>query len=129
MEGEHRRTARQQQLISTGSSPVDSGLLGVSQDGVDVFFFTRGARRGRRERQHDEGLHGPRKRRIPVPAAPAPCQAADECHGAGTPQPPPPNINTFTGGGPGRGNAGEGKKAKRCRKGLVKRKNATASRA
>ena len=31
----------QRQLISTGTSNFDSGLLGVSADGVDAFFFTR----------------------------------------------------------------------------------------
>ena len=30
-----------QQLISTGTSAFPSGLLGVSSDGTDAFFFTR----------------------------------------------------------------------------------------
>ena len=28
-------------LISTGTSPFDSSLLGVSADGTDAYFFTR----------------------------------------------------------------------------------------
>ena len=34
-----RRSA--DELISTGIAPIDSGLLSVSADGTDAFFFTR----------------------------------------------------------------------------------------
>jgi hypothetical protein len=117
-------SARQQQLISTGSSPVASSLLGVSQDGVDVFFFTAEVLTEEDENGGAIKVYTARENGgFPFLPPPVPCQAADECRGAVTPQPSAPNINTFTGGGPGRGNAGEGKKAKRCRKGFVKRKN------
>jgi sugar lactone lactonase YvrE len=114
--------ARQQQLISAGSSPVPSSLLGISQDGVDAFFFTRDVlteedRNGGAIKLYTARENGG----FPYLPPPVPCQAADECRGAGTPQPGAPNINTFTGGGPGRGNAGKSA-GKKCRKGQVKRR-------
>jgi hypothetical protein len=115
-------TARQQQLISTGSSPTDSSLLGITHDGVDVFFFTTDVLVPEDENGGAVKLYDAREEGgIPFLPAPVPCSAADECRGAGTQQPAPPNINTYQGGGVGRGNA-RGGQAKTCRKGFVKRK-------
>jgi hypothetical protein len=105
-------------LISTGSSPHDSGLLSASADGTDVYFFT-----------HDtlahEDLNGPVTKiydarvkggffHVPPPVL---CAASDECHGPGTKAPDRPPIGTVAGtpGNPTTSPAG-------CKKGFVKRK-------
>jgi hypothetical protein len=108
------------QLISTGASLEDSGMLSVSSDGQDAFFFTRevlvnedgnGSTVKIYDARRDGGfLYDP---------PPHPCAASDECHGAGTESPGPPNINTFTGAGHG-SEAPSGNNA--CKKGFVKRK-------
>jgi sugar lactone lactonase YvrE len=109
------------QLISTGTSAHPSGLLGVSSDGKDAFFFTRDElvgedRNGQAMKVYDarsEGGH------FVIPPPP-PCAASDECHGAGTQAPPPPQIGTFKGSG------GEYEEAatppKACKKPKVRRK-------
>ena len=109
------------QLISTGASLEDSGILSVSSDGEDALFFTRevlvnedgnGSTVKIYDAREDGGfLFDP---------PPHPCAASDECHGAGTAAPAPPNINTFTGAGAGsEAPSGNGKA---CKKGFVKRK-------
>jgi hypothetical protein len=104
-----------QQLISSGTSIFDSGMLGVTADGTDAFFFTR-------EKLVEEDFNGEAMKIydaregggfFKLPAEP-PCAAADECRGAATQAAPPPQIGTFKGTG---GQA----KPKRCRKGFVKR--------
>ena len=55
------------QLISSGLGPDDSALLSVSADGKDAFFFTRDvALPPGRQRQRDQDLRRPRRRRLPV---------------------------------------------------------------
>lgn len=105
------------QLISTGASLEDSGILSVSSDGKDAFFFTRevlvnedgnGSTVKIYDAREDGGfLFDP---------TPHPCAASDECHGAGTEAPGPPNINTFTGAGAG-SEAPSGN-SKACKKGF-----------
>jgi DNA-binding beta-propeller fold protein YncE len=85
-------------LISTGTSPFDSSLLGASADGVDAFFFTRDSlvpedANGNRVKIYDARVGGGYAQVPP----PVPCQASDECHGASTQPPPPPNIKTIPG--------------------------------
>jgi hypothetical protein len=105
----------QQNLISTGTGPFDSGLLTASADGTDVFFFTH------EPLAPEEDVDGFLMRiydaregggffKLP---APVPCQASDECHGPGTVVPPPPDIRS----------AGRTTKGNflTCRKGQVKR--------
>ena len=55
------------ELISTGTSPFDSSLLGVSADGTDAYFFTRDTLvAAGRKRQPREDLRRPRRRRLPL---------------------------------------------------------------
>ena len=88
------------ELISTGNSTHPSGLLGVSQDGKDAFFFTREIlvgedRNGPTMKVYDAREGGGR---FVIPPPPA-CAASDECHGPGTQAAPPPAIGTFKGVG------------------------------
>jgi hypothetical protein len=85
-------------LISTGTSIFDSGMLGVTADGRDAFFFTR-------EKLVPTDLNGEAMKlydareeggffEIPQPP---PCAASDECHGPSSQAPPPPQLGTFRG--------------------------------
>ena len=104
------------QLISLGIGPDNSGLVTVSADGKDAYFFTRdvlvaGDENGRAVKIYDarEGggfVHDPERKA---------CAASDECHGPSSEPPGPPNIKTVTGAG----NAGQ--RPKHCKKGFVKR--------
>ena len=87
------------QLISSGTGDTEksllgqAGLVGVSGDGVDVYFATfsklvAGDRNGKYLRFYDARANGG----FPVAAEVAPCQAADECHGVGSASPPAPTI-------------------------------------
>ena len=72
-------------LISTGTSPFDSSLLGASADGTDAFFFTRDRlvpqdANGTLVKLYDARADGGF---CPRPTA-GRCKASDECHGAGT---------------------------------------------
>ncbi len=87
-------------LISTGASPADSGLLTVSADGRDAFFFTRQVlvpsdQNGGQMKIYDARAEGG----FPFLPARLPCAASDECHGRGTAPPEPSPINTITGAG------------------------------
>lgn len=108
-----------QQLISSGTSIFESGMLGVSADGADAFFFTR-------EKLVEDDFNGEAMKVydarenggfFKLPQEP-PCAAADECRGAATQAAPPPQIGTFK----GRGGQAKQRKPKRCRKGFVKRR-------
>ena len=104
------------ELISSGTSPFDSGLLSVSADGTDAYFFT-----------HDtlapQDLNGPLMKIYDartnggffVVPPPPPCVASDECHGPGTVAPIPPRIGTLA------GTPGNPRTKQKCKKGRVKR--------
>ena len=86
------------ELISTGTSPFDSNLLGVSADATDAYFFTRdtlvaGDDNGTQVKIYDARAGGGFDQAPP----PHQCQASDECHGAGSPTPLRPDINTIAG--------------------------------
>jgi hypothetical protein len=86
------------ELISTGSSGTASGLLSVSTDGADVFFFTRQVlsaqdRNGSAMKIYDAREDGGFFTDVESP----PCQASDECHGPGTEAAAPPQISTLAG--------------------------------
>ncbi len=86
------------QLISTGTSPFDSSLLGVSADGTDVYFFTHDSlvssdQNGSLVKIYDARSLGGFDQ-VPPPHQ---CQASDECHGSGSAMPPPPIIRTVVG--------------------------------
>ena len=103
------------QLVSTGISNFDAGLLGVSPDGVNAFFFTRETlapqdKNGETMKIYDARENGGFLQIPPLPL----CAAKDECHGPGTVPAPPPQIGTFKGEG---GNV----KRLKCKKPKVKR--------
>lgn len=88
------------QLISTGNSPYDSGLVTVSSDGVNAYFFTRQVlvpedQNGAAMKIYDARAGGGFLYDPPR----LPCQASDECHGPGSQAAPPPDIGTFRGTG------------------------------
>jgi hypothetical protein len=83
------------QLLSTGTSPFDSGMLGVSADGTDAYFFTTDTlvsqdHNGQAMKIYDARSNGGF---FVVPPR-ASCAASDECHGPGTQAPSPPSIHT-----------------------------------
>jgi hypothetical protein len=76
------------QLISSGTAPADgtvaqkAGLVGVSADGVDAYFATFDTLVGQDENGQFLKLYDARTNGgIPFVPPPAPCGAADECHG------------------------------------------------
>jgi hypothetical protein len=88
------------QLISTGNGPYDSGLVSVSDDGVNAFFYSRQVlvpedENGNALKVYVARVNGG----FPVDLPPLPCQASDECHGPGSEAAPPPDIGTFKGTG------------------------------
>jgi hypothetical protein len=109
------------QLISAGTSQFDSGLLSVTADGKDAFFFTRDVltpddNNGGLMKIYDARENGGF---FAVPPPP-PCAASDECHGPGSEPPPPANIPSVSGTpgnlpGAGRRSCGKGKVKKRGR--------------
>jgi hypothetical protein len=106
-----------QELISTGISQFDSGLLSVSADAVNAYFFTRATlvpqdKNGNLMKIYDARANGGFLAIPPLPL----CAAKDECHGPGTVAAPPPQIGTFRGKG---GNVKH--KKKKCKKGFVKK--------
>jgi hypothetical protein len=109
------------QLLSTGvaaQGDPSSGLVGVSADGIDVYFSTL-------ETLVPQDANGPFLKfydartggGFPVAAQIQPCAAADECHGAGNPPPPPATLGT----GADLGGAGNLTHSKSCRKGTVRK--------
>jgi hypothetical protein len=109
------------ELISTGISPNDSGLVTASASGVDVFFATRESlspddRNGGTLKIYDAREDGG----FYAPPSPVPCQASDECHGRGTVAAPPPPIGSFRGTG---GNSKPAKRKARCKRGQVRKRN------
>jgi hypothetical protein len=115
------------QLITTGtgtdrSSSPQPGLYGVSADGADVYFGTFDTlvgqdRNGAQLKFYDARTNGG----FPFVPPPAPCAAADECHGAATATPPSLAGGTAAALGAG-GNAGKAQKKKRHKKKQLKHK-------
>jgi hypothetical protein len=118
------------QLISTGTGGTDGtpnqpvGLVGVSGDGVDVFFTTYETlvpldENGDVFKIYDARTNGG----IPLEVEKPPCEAADECHGEDSSAPPLPEIGTGASLGAS-GNFPSSKKAKKPRrcKGKAKKK-------
>jgi hypothetical protein len=96
--GTCQRAAGCLELISAGTSPAPSSLLGVSADGVDAHFFTRSKLvaedgNGNSVKIYDARAYGG----FPFAPNPVPCKASDECHGPGSDTPPPANIKSTAG--------------------------------
>jgi hypothetical protein len=109
------------ELVSTGVSPFDSRLLGISADATDAYFFTHDVlvaqdKNGERVKVYDARAGGGFEYFPPL----VPCKASDECHGPGTEAPGPPEIRTIEGSS---GNhVANTKKKLRCKRGRVKRR-------
>ena len=104
------------ELISSGASSTGSGLVTVSANGVDAFFFTRQVlsaqdHNGTAMKIYDARDHGGFFSDI----VPPPCQASDECHGPGTKAAPAPQIATLE------GSVGNTTSSSGCKKGHVKK--------
>jgi hypothetical protein len=74
---------------------IKQGLVGVSADGVDVYFATSDTlvpqdHNGNVNKIYDARTSGG----FPVAAQVAPCKAADECHGPTEAPPVPPSITS-----------------------------------
>ena len=99
------------QLISSGTSEngrapggaasfttATLGLESVSADGRDVFFSTTDTLVPQDSNGHFAKIYDARTDGgFPVAEEPAPCVAADECHGTGSSTPPPLRTSTGTG--------------------------------
>ncbi len=104
-------------LISAGTSTFDSGLLGVSADGTDAYFFTRDSlvpqdKNGPTMKIYDAREGGG----FPYLPPREDCKASDECHGAASPLPPPIEAGSEAGSPH---NAEE--EPKPCKKSFVKK--------
>jgi hypothetical protein len=111
------------QLISTGTGdnggnefqPI--GLVGVSADGVDAFISTYETMVGQDENGAQLKFYDARANGgFPFDKPQAPCEAADECHGADSSAPAPLQLGTTAGLGGG-GNLKAPAKKKKCKKG------------
>jgi hypothetical protein len=108
-----------QRLISTGASAYPSGLLGVTANGKDAFFFTRDVLVPEDKNEQAMKIYDAREGGgFFVVPPPPPCAASDECHGPGTEAPGSPQIGTFKGTG---GQARGVRKPRRCKKGFRKK--------
>jgi hypothetical protein len=119
------------QLITSGSSPMDANaLIGVSRNGTDAYFTTT-------DTLVPQDLNGPFRKfyvartggGFAFDPPPAPCQAADECHGPSTSSPPPVTSGTSVPLGKG-GNVvnQKGKKHKKKKKSKSKKKKSKKKR-
>ncbi len=91
--------------------------MGVSVDGVDVYFGTfqklvEGDRNGQALRFYDARTSGG----FVLPAVVAPCEAADECRGTGSSVPTPPTVASSAVLGAGGNAPPAAKKKHRCSK-------------
>jgi hypothetical protein len=103
------------QLVSTGISDFEAGLLSASADGTNVYFYTRATLVPQDENGNLIKIYDARSGGGFLDFGPAPlCAASDECHGPGTKEAPTPPIRTIA-GGPGNPTA------KACKKPRVKR--------
>ena len=104
-------------LISTGGSSGASGLLSVSSNGIDAFFFTRQVLSAQDDNGTSMKVYAAREEGgFFTDITPPPCQASDECHGPGTQPPAADQISTLEGVV---GNSTPS--VQTCRKGLVRK--------
>ncbi|HEX7059190.1 MAG TPA: hypothetical protein VF176_04995 [Solirubrobacterales bacterium] len=86
------------ELISSGQDRSDSGLLTVSADGKDAYFFTREVLATQDHNGTLMKLYDAREQGgfFIIPPQPS-CKASDECHGPGTQAAPPAPLGTLKG--------------------------------
>ena len=104
-------------LISAGSSPFDSSLLGVSRNGTDAYFFTRDTLAPQDENGELVKIYDAREKGgfFVTPEIPL-CKSSDECHGPGSSPPPSPGFHINDGS---TGNEAPATPAKKCKAGFV----------
>jgi DNA-binding beta-propeller fold protein YncE len=101
-------------LISAGTSAFDSGLLGVSANGKDTYFFTRDSLAPQDQNGPTMKIYDAREGGgFPYEYPPVACKASDECHGASSPAPGPLEV--------GSGAGSPHNYEEKCKKGLVRR--------
>ena len=110
------------QLISSGTEGEEGtdfepiGLIGVTADGVNAFFATTQTLTPQDENGAFYKIYDARSQGgFPFEPPPAPCAAADECHGEGASVPAPPRIGSSADLGD-RGNFSSQKKKKHKKK-------------
>jgi hypothetical protein len=88
------------ELISSGKSRSASGLLSVSADGLNAFFFTRETLADNDDNGNQMKLYTARVGGgfFVIPPQPS-CAASDECHGPSSQAPPPVSLGTLRGTG------------------------------
>lgn len=97
---EWSEAAGRAELISSGSHNTASGMLGVSADGTDAFFFTRETLASNDQNGNLMKLYTARENGGFFVVAPEPpCAASDECHGPGSAAPEPIDLGTLAGSG------------------------------
>ncbi|HEY5053061.1 MAG TPA: hypothetical protein VII45_06590, partial [Solirubrobacterales bacterium] len=102
---------------ATGEEFDPQSLIGVSADGVDVYFVTKDTlvsqdHNGAFVKLYDARISGG----FAAAPAPAPCAAADECHGPGSTLPPPSSAASVANLGSGGNVAHSGGKKHRHKK-------------
>jgi NHL repeat len=104
------------ELISSGKARSASGLLSVSADGLNAFFFTRETLADNDDNGNQMKLYTAREGGgfFVVPPQPS-CAASDECHGPSSQAAPPASLGTL------RGTGGNAKPPLHCKRGQVKR--------
>jgi hypothetical protein len=118
-------------LISSGTSPEESGFLDASEGGGDVFFLTT-AKLVAADDEHAYEVYDAHECTAVVPCvtepvSPPPCDSGDSCKAAPLPQPAiygAPASETFTGAGnvvPEAPKAKEKPKTVKCGKGQVRK--------
>ncbi len=107
------------ELISTGSSPFNSRLLGISAEGTDAYFFTRDTLVPQDENGTLTKIYDARANSgFPYVPAPPPCRASDECHGPGSQAPASQTIGTISGT---KGNHPPSAGKRQCGKGKIRK--------
>jgi hypothetical protein len=86
------------QLISSGISPFDSGLLSAGSNGTDAYFFTRDTLAPEDENGTLMKIYDAREKGgfFSIPDPPQ-CAASDECHGPGSRAAAPAAIGSLAG--------------------------------
>ena len=108
-----RYTSACQALISAGTSTFDSGLLGISRDATDAYFFTRDSLTPRDVNGPTVKIYDARAAGgFPFEFPPVGCRASDECHGPASTTPAAPQISSES------GTAHNVVKAKGCKRGF-----------
>ncbi|MGA8744628.1 MAG: hypothetical protein WB507_02040 [Solirubrobacterales bacterium] len=106
-------------LISSGSSPFNSSLLGVSRNGTDAYFFTRDTLASQDENGDLVKIYDARENGgfFVIPEQPL-CKSSDECHGPGSSLPAAPGFHINDGT---TGNEPPVTPSKKCKTGLTLR--------